>query len=224
MHKINFKQLTSYAEETQPNSLQWAILSQEKDGSYTQVSAWIICKDFFNDLAYTIQTGKDFSIYGFNAGKMNPPAKDQPVYMVLRNFTPTFVQNVDKVNDFLAKQGLSIVKLSHADDKHLLLEWNPWFFSNTYYISLMSLIIRLCNYGHTFNSFTDIVTTKDFPYKDQQKWNAVVKKNVFFALPEKLKGFVWYYNESSNSNCAIDNYRIPGLVHNCGVLSWQQGF
>lgn len=225
MLKVNFKPFARYAEETQPNPLQWAIVAPDEDGVFQQSSAWIICKDFFNDLAYFLQTGHGFSIYGFNAGQIGGVYnKHDPVFMVVKNFKPTFVNNVDKVNDYLASKGYPIVQISNVDKDHLLIKWDPWFFSNTYYISLMSLIIRLCNYGHAFNSFGDLVKTKDFATKDQQKWDQVVNKGVFFDLPEKVKDYVWYYGPNCNSESKFDNYRIPSLVHNCGVLAWQGGF
>jgi hypothetical protein len=221
--KIKFQSKPNYAEESQPNPLQWAIVSAESDGSFLQQSAWIICKDFFNDLAYSIQLGKHFRIYGFNAGEMKPPAKNDYVYMIVRKFTDTWMDNVDKVNDYLKSRGYPGVNLSNVDKENILLEWHPWFFENTYRISLMSLVIRLCNYGIKFNSWEDIVNCKTFPQRDQEKWNPVVKKGIFFDLPEYMNKFVWYYNDTTNSECAIEDYRIPGLVHNCGVLSWTNG-
>lgn len=223
MFKINLKEKTPYAEESQPNPLQWAILSRNPDDSFNQESAWIICKDFFNDLAYTIQTGDQFSIYGFNAGIMSPPKAGEYVYMALRRFKPHFLDNVHIFNEHLHEQGIPKINFSNAGE-YILVEWPSFFFTNTYYISLASLIIRLCNYDMKFNSWSDLTSCKTFPTKDQLKWDKVVQKGVYFNLPEELQSYVWYYNKTSNSKVDTPKYQLPGLVHNCGVLAWQNGF
>ncbi len=218
--KVTIKPIGHYAEESQPNPLTWYILKQIGEDTFQNVSAPIICKDFFNDLAYTLQTGHAFEIYGFQAGKMELK-KDKPIYMLLTETTPNWQANIfDVLNPWLASQGMPILLL-HKADNGTVIEFDPKYFRNTYNISLVSLIIRLLNIEHTFKDFNEVKAFKKFPLKDQNKWDQVVKKNIFFDVPSKMQDYIWYCGETANSKVTKHtDYGIPQYVHNNGVLSW----
>lgn len=213
-----------YAEEGQPNPMRWMILSRTASGTYQNESAWLKCKDFFNDLAYTMQTGKSFEIYCFDAGKMRASFEttDGRINMLLDVLTPTFLHNLEMVNGWLQEeQELPRVEWEKQDDGKVFITFDPVYFHNTYNISLISLIIRLCNYDNmVFNTFKDLEACKKFPHGDQWKWNTVIKKGIYFNLPEALQKYVWYEDATHNSETIKDGYSIPQLVHNNGVVAW----
>jgi len=225
--KITITNKGSYSEEGQPNPMRWMILSQVAPGTFTNESAWLKCKDFFNDLAYTMQTGKSFSIYSFDAGKMKASFEtDGYVKMLLDVLTPTFLDNLTMLNDWLdGAPKMPRIQWERQEDGKVLISLAPEYFKNTYNISLISLIIRLCNYDNmVFNTFKDLEDCKKFPYGDQWKWNTVVKKKIYFNLPEALQKYVWYEDATHNSETIKEGYSIPQLVHNCGVCSWSKNF
>lgn len=212
--KITWKTQPSYAEEGQPNPLRWAILSGSLEEGFTNETSWLKCKDFFNDYCYTYNTGKPMAIYGFNTKDMAIPAKGEPVYIAVKDITPQFKENVQNVT--------SNVAIHEADDGTCVLELHPDHFANTYSISLVSLVIRLCNVEHSFGSLEEMKVYQKFPSQDQSKWNQVVAKKVFFSLPEKLKKYIWYSGEQHNSETEVTmaSYQLASNIHNCGVLTY----
>jgi hypothetical protein len=72
-----------------------------------------------------------------------------------------------------------------------------------------------------FNNFDEVIKCKEFPYGDQWKWEAVVKPGKYFKIPKKFEDYIWYCNAKHNSgNKSVQDYQIPQLVHNNGVVSW----
>jgi len=220
--QVTIKSKGSYAEEDQPNPLQWYILKKTGDTTFENVSAPIICKDFFNDLAYTLQTGHAFSIYGFNAGSFKLP-KDEPVYMFLTKTTKELKENYyNALLPFLEEQKAGMIGFVEVSNG-ILICIDRWYFENVYRISLVSLIIRLLNIEHAFKDFEEVKAYKKFPSKDQYKWDIVVAKNKFFAVPAKLAGYLWYCGPKHNSDTVKHgDYQLSSLVHNNGVLEWSK--
>lgn len=211
-----------YAEEGQTNPLRWTILSRNEDGSFTQESNVIKCKDFFNDYVYTYKTGKTFSIYSFAPGEMKIPKQGEPVFMEITGLTGAFVNNLDIFNEYLDKNNIPVVQ-SWKSDNGLVIKFDPFYLENTYNISLVSLILRIINCNTAFKTWEEIL--KYVPAGgDAWKWGDVVKKNTFFKVPEKLSKFVWYVNKDLNNEKVPDGYQIPQLVHNNGVISWAKNW
>jgi hypothetical protein len=209
--QIKFTTKPTYAEEGQPNPLRWCILSGTPETGFTNESSWLRCKDFFNDYAVAYNGGKRFQIYGFSTEKMNVAPKGSSVYIAVSSFTNDFIKNVRQCTDVVVHEG----------GEFPILEFSEYYFSNTYNISLISLIIRLCNVDVSFDSFDALTKYKKFATKDQQKWDVVVAAKRFFNLPEQMKKYVWYASKDKNSELTPDNdYSLPSLVHNGGVLSW----
>ncbi len=210
-----------YSEEHQPNPLRWLILNRVGPEEFTAQGHWLKCKDFFNDYVYSYNTRKGISIYSFNAGVMDIPPKGEPVFMALKAFTPHFQHNMKVMNEWLQRQQMPPIPLDVQDNLALIV-FDPIYLKNTYNISLISLMIRLMSDPVKFDTFEEALKYKGFYAKDQQKWDQVVKKGIFFKIPSKFDKYLWYYQENSNSE-KIDHsyYGLSGLVHNCGVLSWQ---
>ena len=218
--KITFVNKPTYAEEGQPNPLRWCILSGTPKTGFTNESSWLRCKDFFNDYAVAYNGGKRFQIYGFSTEKMVLAPQGTPVYMALDALTKEFESNLGYLNLWLEEQGCPTIGWL-TTDKYPVIELAPFYFANTYNISLISLIIRLLNVDTHFYSFDEVVKYKDFPTKDQQKWDQVVAANRYFQLPAAMQKYVWYASKDKNSELTPDNdYSLPSLVHNGGVLSW----
>ena len=219
MFKVNIKHTGSYAEEGQTNPIRWINLKKIDDKTFESASNWWKCKDFLNDLAYTYQTGKSFSIYGWNAGNIPTPPKGEDFWFAVKNLSSDFFHNIENVlNPWLKEQKMPEVKLVKQDP--VLLALHPKYFDNTYNISLITLIIRLCNYeGMKFNNFQEVIDCNKFPGGDQDKWDAVTTKKRYFNIPVKFRKYVWYSSPQYNSEVDV-GYQISGLVHNNGVVDW----
>jgi hypothetical protein len=213
----------TYAEEGQTNPIRWTILSKNPDGSFTQESNVIRCKDFFNDYVYSYNTGKFFSIYSFSPNGYNMPKKGEPCYMEITGLTPSFVNNLDIFNEYLDKEGLPIVK-SIKSEKGLVIEIDPFYLQNTHHISLLSLAIRIINCDKELKTWEDIKAYRPTEYGDAGKWDKVVKKGTFFKIPDHLKKYVWFVNKDYNSETNSASYNLSSLVHNNGVLSWSNNW
>lgn len=217
---VIFKDLPyNLAEIFQPNPLRWAICKPDGKGNAEVISTWIKCKDFFNDLTYTIQTGKNFSIYGFNAASYSPPKKGQPVYFALKFLFPEFFHNMKILNSFLKEQGVPEIEVEKQQLNSALITVPGYYFERTYNTSLVTLLIRLMNVQTKFTSFDEVLKF-DYPQQELNLLNPVKTKGWWFnKFPEAGKKFVWHASKENNS----DNPNLPyisTLVHNNGVLSW----
>jgi len=220
MFEIKPQNKSSYIEEGQENPIRWLILSKVDDTTLQQESAWIKCKDFFNDLAYTIQTGKKFIIYGFNAGNMNPPKPGEPVYMLLKGLSKGFKNNLKVVNLWLKESNIPEVVTHEYKDGQLIVVFDPFYFTNVYNISLISLLLRVVNCDTVYKTFKEIEKSPHLIHGDKSKWGTVVKKGVYFNIPDKMKKYIWYCSDTVNSETPGKEYSVSSLVHNNGVVSW----
>lgn len=218
MFEVKIKHSGSYAEEGQTNPIRWINLKKVGENKFESASNWWKCKDFLNDMAYTYMTGKSFSIYGWNAGTIGHPPKGEDFWFGIKNLSEPFFHNIENVlNPWLDTQKMPRVKLVKQDP--VLLALDPKYFENTYNISLITLIIRLCNYEMKFDKFEDVINCKKFPRGDQGKWDAVTTKKRYFDIPKQFRKYVWYSTPQYNSEVDV-GYQISGLVHNNGVMDW----
>lgn len=220
--KLTITNKSAYAEEGQSNPIRWAILSGSPEEGFVNESAWLKCKDFFNDYCVAYQGGPRFGIYGFSTEKMTIPKNGEPVYMALSGLTKNFLANFIRLREWLLKNNCPDIGAEAFEDK-VILEFAPFYFKNTYNISLISLMIRIIN-DEKFNGTIEELKTYKIPGdgRDEAKWQTAVKKNVFFQLPEKYQTFVWYCSPTHNSETSKDLpvYQLSSLIHNNGLVSW----
>lgn len=218
--KFTYTSKGTYSEIGQPNPIRWAILSGTPETGFVNESSWLKCKDFFNDYVVAYNGGKRFGIYGFSTEHMNIPEKGQPVYMAVKDLTSSFLPNLNTLNGGLPEP----VGVLKAEDDTVVLRIPAYYFENTYNISLISLMIRLCNIDYVFSSYEEFVNYKQHAGQDQNLWNNVVAKGKYFNLPDHLKGYVWYAGEQYNSTKEMQVYQMSSLIHNGGVVSWGAHF
>ncbi len=218
--KFTYTPKGQYNEIGQPNPIRWCILSGSPEEGFVNECGWIKCKDFFNDYVVAYTGGKRFNIYGFSTESMNIPEKGKPVYVAVKDLTSEFLRNIDTINEKLPRS----IKWLKADDGTFILELDSFYFQSTYNISLITLMIRLCNIKHTFSSFDQFYNYKDHATQDQSLWDNVVSKGVLFDIPEALRQYVWYAGKDYNSEKEVAGYQLASLVHNGGVVAWGAHF
>lgn len=219
MFKIQIKNNSTYAEEGQKNPLRWKTLLKEGD-SFTDQSGWIKCKDFYNDTVAFFKEGSVFSIYSYqNAIKKN----DEGVYFLLKYIADktSFFANLEVVNAQLHKD-LGCVLAVHdqgGDEVILLIPNELW--ESTYRISMITMVVRLCNYGYKYKEWADLWSTNAPVYTIEHSFTEGAKKNareMGFLVPDKYKDYWFYCGEKYNSKVAPKT--TGGTIHNNGVSSW----
>lgn len=217
--KILKKHRGQYAEIDQANPLRWRIMHRKED-VLTSQSCLIKCKDFFNDVVAWKKAKKAFVIYGFkNKIKFNRDG----LYIHLTEISDidVFLENLLVVNDRLTQDLKTEMCWYIQEDNSVVVLIPHKIMSNTYYISLLSMLIRLCNYKITYPNW-DSIFAKDAPLNTAEEAftadaKAFTKKNGFKLLTKYRK--LWY-NSTNGWNSASNKDLLGTVIHNNGVCDW----
>ena len=220
MFEINIlkKHKGQYAEIDQPNPLRWRIMHRSKD-VLTSQSCLIKCKDFFNDVVAWKKAKKAFVIYSF---KNNIKFNRNGLYVLLTEISDEkiFLSNIEIVEQRLWQDLRETLVMDRVDDGFVVLIPHK-VFSNTYYISLFSMLIRLCNYNTEYTTWDSIfdenapLNTIEEAFNDNAK--AFTQKNGFKLLTKYRK--LWY-NSTNGWDSASGKELIGSIIHNNGVCDW----
>lgn len=214
----------TYSEEPQQNQIRWQIYKQVAPGEYHSVSGKFKCKDFFNDFIVAYRAKIKFSKYRFDANfnDVNPD-DEEGIPVVLTNLVQNFTHNISIANKWLKGNGFPKLSPEMFDSKSCLM-YIPWEYThNTYYISALSLVIRLCNYGEIKfkESFEEVKNNAKLREKEMKLANTLIHKRM-----DKLGNtskYLWWYNKNNHfpsKNMKPDHYSFNSLTHNCGIASW----
>jgi hypothetical protein len=222
MFKIKNVNKNTYAEIAQANPLRWRIMHRNKD-TLTSQSGLIKCKDFFNDVVAWKQGGHKFNIYRFNnAIKFNRYG----VYFLLSEIAnrEQFFANLDVLNQKL-QENLN-TKISYykarSTTQAIIHIPNP-LWRNTYFISTVSMMIRLCNYNYSYKTWDDFFN-EDAPLNTVEtaftKEAKKLVKETGFVVPEKAQN-CWYF-APYGWNSKSDHEISATIIHNNGASNWAQ--
>lgn len=208
-----------YSEIGQHNPLRFIVLSKEGD-FYTNDTGWFRCKDFFNDLVFTRQTGNAIRIYGFDTKFAVGMDNTQPLLVGLKKLTQTFQYNVMALNWFLSETKRPIIRFAEScTPMEAVIEIPPYYLENTYRISLLTLLLRCLNVER-INNWTEFLL---YPhnYQDKAMLDQVIKKNIWFKARKLIKTHVWHSSPQYNSNMG-EVYGVDHMIHSNGVISWME--
>lgn len=218
MFKLNITHDSSYGEVSQPNPLRWRIMHRQKDTLHSQ-SNLIKCKDFFNDIVAWKRAKHKFTIYGFtNDVKFNRDG----LYFHLTNIAnlEQFCNNLVHVQERLQKDLGVLMQLHPQEDKTMVIVIPHKVWKNTFYISMLSMMIRCCNYNVSYTCWEDIFDEKAPINRAEHAFTPKAKayaKQHGFLLPKEYRKF-WYFCGDVHSN---DGKKpMATVVHNNGVCSW----
>lgn len=207
-----------YAEVEQNNPLRWVVLYQEQDGTLVPQTGLIKCKDFFNDLVgkYYNTSG---SIYGFDTKSIK--VNEDGVWFLLTNVHVNFQKNVNEfLMPLLDNFEEEIICVSRYEG--VLLFIPRCIFSNTYYVSLVTYLIRVCSMSVLHKSLKDVFSLKEEPsikdtYGHITKWG--------FTLPEELTKYWFYAGPTLNSETHPDiAHNQISVLHNNGIMGWAYAY
>jgi hypothetical protein len=220
MFKLKNTHKITYSEVGQPNPLRWRIMLRKKDTLHSQ-SGLIKCKDFFNDVVAWKQGKHRFKIYLFdNKITFNRAG----LYFILTGISnrEMFLANLDVLNEKI-KENLN-TKISYyttaRKSKVVIHIPNP-LWENTYYISVVSMMIRLCNYNCVYKKWEDFFHADAPMNTAENAFNPKAKALVLtngFTIPKVAKG-CWYYARfgwTSKSDKPVHGT----TVHNNGASDW----
>jgi hypothetical protein len=214
--KLTFTpKIYSYSEAGQTNPIKWIVLKQTDTGFENQ-SGWLKCKDFFNDWVFTRETTTPMKIYGFNTGDMTDIDKTKSGFLGIKDYKPEFLVNMKVLNKFLPKP-IKVQEVTSSLGILPILDIPVWYMKNTYRISLLSLLIRLCNVNVSHKDWDSFLKYKNNT-QDQHLFDTAIKKDLWFKPNKKVEKYVWYCGKDYN------NIKTPvvdtTLVHNNGLCNW----
>ena len=221
MFKLNNTHRTHYGELPQPNPLRWRIMHRDKNLMSSQ-SGLIKCKDFFNDIVAWKKANMQFTMYDF---KNNIKFNRYGVYFHLTQLhdREQFFANLDIMNERItADMGtkVSYYPASRSKTSAFVHIPNP-LWESTYYISLVTMLIRLCNYAYKYNTWDDFfnedapLNTVDKAFTKEAK---ELTKVTGFKLPENVSN-LWYCARF-NVNSKTTPKPSSAVVHNNGCSDW----
>ena len=208
----------TYSEISQVNPLRWEILYRDGNNFIPQTGK-IKCKDFFNDIV-SKKNDYTFTIYGFNSTDVL--LNKEGLYVRLTSIADMdqFIKNVEKVINTRLKADLQCSIWTQKIRKSSALLFIPnELFGSTYLISLVTYLIRLCNYGKDLEDFNTVFDS--VPAITDNALNPKAKalaKAWGFGVPEQYKEFWYYAGSSYNSKTAPSP--SSSVIHNNGVCNW----
>lgn len=226
MFKCNITHTNKYAEMHQPNPLKWRLMLRDPaNNTLSSQSGLIICKDFFNDVVAWKHTQTAFRIYNFdNQVKFN----DEGMYIILSNIADKkkFTRNIIRaINPRLIKDLGTMIEVYQQGRGRVVLLLPHQLWESTYHISLVSMLIRLCNYDQTYDCWDDFflpeapINTIEHAFTPEAKR---FTQEHGFSLPEEVKD-CWYFSRwgyTSKGDKGIDS----SIVHNNGASDWTRAY
>ena len=210
---------TTYGEIDQRNPLRWRIMYKSKD-TLTDQSGLIKCKDFFNDVVAYKQAKRPFSVYGFS-NKVKFNRNGLYLWLTFIANTDKFIKNLEPLNKRLDDDLGVQLQITKQDDGSVVLLIPTVLWRSTWYISLVTMLIRCCNYDYEYNTWDDFfadtapLCTSERAFTPQAKTNA---KSIGFNLPIHLRKYWFWGGDKCNSE--VDPNAYANTIHNNGVSSW----
>jgi hypothetical protein len=222
MFNIQIKNNTKYLEVGQINPLRWKTLYRLDGDTFEDQSGWVKCKDFYNDTVAFFKAGSVFSIYGY---KNNIKKNDEGVYFLLKFITDkkAFFHNLNTVNTRLFQDLKCSVGAWDQDSDEMVICIPNELWETTYRISMITYVLRLCNYGITYDKWEDLWHSQAPSHQTDHAFSATAIKNakeLGFLVPEKFKDYWYFAGKEYNS---VTNNKMTGhIIHNNGVSNWSE--
>jgi len=209
-----------YAEIGQSNQLKWQNLKHIAEDTFEPVSYRWQCKDFMNEVVTSWWLNRKFSIYGFSVDPetfFNREWEGLP--LLLYNVAEGWQENMQVVNDHLLEQGMPPVSYESTPSGWFI-NIPEEYMSNTFFMSQVTLFIRLANTTKVYQSLADMVTDTA-NRTDATNFKACLNKPLG-SFPASLEKYIWYYDDGNNltRDYPADKNIQTSMMHNCGVVAW----
>lgn len=211
-----------YTESGQANPLRWMIMYRDKDTLTSQANL-MRCKDYFNDLV-AMRRGHIFLVYGFR----NDTVKFNKwgLYILLTNIgkPEQFIANVNNSINVRMKADLGThIRCWKQDEQSVVIRIPNKVWDNTYAVSLVTMMLRVCNNNIDITSWDDLYASTSPLNTIERSFTPDAKaitKNIGFKAPIDT----WYWYNSSWNGEKGWNSSVGGLtIHNNGCSAWCTG-
>lgn len=196
----------SYAEVGQTNQLRWVNMFKEEDGSFSYQSCKWKCKDFLNENVRKYQ-GEVSAIYGYDTTNMKQNDEGMWFHLLYIHDVGVFKKNLGSISKLKGYEPIEV----HDYKGDLILFIPRYYFENTYRISVLTYLIRVCN-------VTEVITDwKNHPTKSIDNTSPTYHDRIIDrGFVEPVKGY-WYYVGKMHSP---QKKPQTSTVHNCGMNAW----
>lgn len=212
----------SYTEIPQISPIRWEICAYDKEtDTYIAQTGRFKCRDFFNDIVAKYHGFSD-RIYGFDTSHLDVSSG----FSIRVSYIPNldqFLTNVDTVLNTDAPRGAELkISICEGDSEGACVVDVPVFFlKNTYRLSRLTYLLRICAYDVELPSLNWTLTNKYSPAicLDTQKLSENRAKKLLhygWDLPKLAEEFWYYYNSRFNSKNEVSVV----YVHGCGMVYW----
>ena len=218
MYKIKASIPYNLTESGQANPIRWTLVHKDGD-TLTPLAAEMKCKDYFNDIV-AAKRGVFFKQYGF----------DNKLWIQQTGCDILLTGLVDY--EIFAT---AVAKVTHSDHPVVLeqirgasalLHIPEYYFLNTYRISLLTYMIRLCNNNVGVSRFNGIeATLKSVVAQNSAGLSTQGREFAIehgWDVPDGDK-YWWRTSKTYNSDNTSITYGIGQIIHNCGVNGWAAG-
>lgn len=229
--KVIYKRINlgGYAELDQKNPLRWTFMKKVKD-TYTNSSNIFKCKDFFNDVIAYQHLKKKFVQYGMGSDSAKFTRKGG-IWVLLSNTTPNLIGNIERcINEEFKdtwKIKLDVIPVNQADFtsdhitlRNMVLVYFPKeALTNTFRISLLTLMIRNCNVSQDIESYDKLITPAFGRDGSLDECRYMMLKKHAYQFPGETD---WvFYSQGYNSKDAWKAW-MTSVVHNNGIMGFTE--
>jgi hypothetical protein len=213
---IRFTKRPNYAEVDQPNPLRFQVYYEE-NGTLVPQTGKMKCRDFLNDVV-SARKGVNFYIYGLDNNTIK--TNEQYVWIRFYNLKQSFTHNWETWVKSMAEAACGEeIKTYKPSSVSVMMRIPAYFFDYTYRISLLTLLIRLSNYGKNFESLAQALNSGHEVEILHSRAKLVILQQQF-NIPDELKEYWFYHNGTYNSKKEFPAYVKNSIIHNNGICSW----
>ena len=204
-YEFDNQEYSSLTESFQNNPLRWCVVKKKEDKILSQTPIFK-CKDYFNDFVAK-KNGIKFIKYGMDNSKI-VFNKDGGLHVLVMKVIPEFLTNLKCLEEKCLEDLGNTLTVVYQDDMGVVLNFPKEFWKSTYTVSLVSLLIRCCNYQY-------------FP----ENWEGFFKKGSPIGIKQEnvltLNTLTWVKNLGLKA--PVSNwYSIPGVENLEETLSYEK--
>lgn len=178
MNNIIYNNFNQKLEEEEQNiKTKFFFVEKLEDSTYNQITPYIKCRDFLNDVLYCVIFNTKISVYGFKYESNNTQKDTLFLSLKFRSKKEVeeFKENFHYLLKFETLYKFSTYTTYEETDRStvLLIKHNPFWFSNTLTLSFFTFILRCLSHPNITGNFWNFIVNTYQLYKN---WDDVVTK------------------------------------------------
>ncbi len=187
MNTIIYNNLNQKLEEEEQNiKTKFFFVEKQEDYTYTQITPYIKCRDFLNDVLYCITFNTKIHVYSFKY-ESNNTQKDT-LFLSLKfcskKAVEEFKENFNYILKFETLYKFSTYTTYEETNTPtvLLIKHNPFWFSNTLTLSFFTFILRCLSHPNITGNFWKFISNTRQLYR---KWDGQI-----IEIPSKESRYI----------------------------------